>query len=181
MICLDTETTGLTKPSAGGQEIQPRIIDLAMIKLSPETGAEIGRIEFLIQPEIPLDKDIQRITGYKDEDLLGKPLFSEVLPIVEQFCIGEMCWIAHNLNFDRDMIFWELVRLGRERAFPWPPQQLCTVQLYEPELGRRAKLTELYERKLGRPLAQKHTAMADVEALVEVIRKEELFRLENPR
>lgn len=177
MIIWDTETTGLLKPEALGAAAQPRIIDFAGIKIDNATGEEIGRLEFLVHPGCPITDEITKITGYKDSDFIGKPSFSSELPRLAEFFLGERAMLAHNLPFDKGMLHWELVRLDQLTSFPWPSQQLCTVQLFMAEYGRRMKLTELYADKLGKKLDQKHTAMADAEALLEVVRAERLWEV----
>lgn len=180
MIILDTETTGLVLPSVADPHMQPRIIDFAAIQLDPFTGEEVNRVEFLLNPDRALDEDITRITGYKDSDVADAIRFAEALSDLCAFFVGENCMLAHNLAFDKAMLYWELVRLDAVTLFPWPPMQLCTVQLYEQEFGKFPKLTALYEKKLGRKLDQKHTAMADVEALVEIVQRERLYELGQP-
>lgn len=180
MIVWDTETTGLILPSSADQLKQPRIIDFAAIQLDPFTGEEVNRIETLLMPEMLVPAEITKITGYTDADLKDAPLFAEVLPGIVDFFLGETCMLAHNLSFDKAMLYYELLRLDAVTAFPWPPMQLCTVQLFESEFGKFPKLTALYERKLGRKLEQRHTAMADVEALVEIVRAEKLYELAQP-
>lgn len=178
MIILDTETTGLLAPSVSDPNKQPRIIDFAAVKIDPMTGAETDRYQTLLNPGVPLPEEITKITGYRDEDLKDAPTFEHVLPQLAEFFLGERAMLAHNLPFDHGLMRWELVRSGAEFRFPWPPMQLCSVQLFEAEFGRRMKLVQLYKAKLGRDLDQKHTAMADVEALLEIVRAERLYELE---
>lgn len=176
---LDSETTGLLLPSVASADEQPRIIDFAAVKLDPCTGEETARIQMLINPLQTLPAEITKITGYTDSDLRDAPPFAAVLGRLIEFFLGERAMLAHNMPFDKGMLYWELVRLGRETAFPWPPQQLCTVAMYADEFGGKGpRLIALYEKKLGRKLDQKHTAMADVEALVEVVRADRLYELE---
>lgn len=185
MIVLDTETTGLLLPETADPAEQPRIIDLAAMKLCPRTGEELGRFQTLIQPGCPLPTEITKITGYTDADLAGAPTFAEVLPKFAEWMLGARAWCAHNMPFDRDMIWYELVRLDAQKRFPWPPRAICTAAMYGDEFGlrgangrpRNPKLVELYKAKLGRELQQRHTAMADVEALVEVVRAEGIHSL----
>lgn len=185
-IALDTETTGLLLPSIAPLEKQPKIIELAIIKLSfggdeivvGQDGAEVPRVtekSWLINPGEPLSADIVRITGLKDDDLKGQPRFAEIAEEVTEHFIGVTGMIAHNLSFDLGMLVNELKRLGKETAFPYPPKQLCTVIHYSQTLfGRRAKLTEVYQRVLGRPLPQKHRALDDTRALVELVIQDKL-------
>jgi hypothetical protein len=65
------------------------------------------------------------------------------------------------------VLYFELLRTGWERRFPFPPNQVCTVDSTMHIKGRRMKLTELYEHTQGKPLAQTHRAVDDVRALWE--------------
>jgi DNA polymerase III subunit epsilon len=181
VIILDTETTGLLKPAVLDAHQQPKIIDFAAKKLDDHTGELIDQIEFLCNPGQPLEAIITKITGLTDSDLVGQPPFSYYVSRLGEFFRGERCMVAHNLPFDKGLLFWELQRLDLVTSFPWPTQQLCTVQLHIEEFGHRPKLTELYESRTGRKLAQKHRAMADVDALEEIIRKDQLWSLVDGR
>jgi len=176
-VAWDTETTGLTLPSVITKEAQPRIIDFAAIKLSRTTGEEVARYQTLINPECALPSEITKITGYTDADLCDAPRFAEVLPGIIDFFLGTRSMLSHNLPFDKAMLRYELERLDRLTSFPWPPQQLCSVAMYATELGKRPRLTDLYERIIGKKLDQTHTAMDDTEALVAIVRKERLYEL----
>lgn len=193
-LVFDTETTGFTVPSSAPLEKQPKIVDLALVELIPVSkpypkeleselasrGAErlwmVGREHsWLINPGELLYDEIKKITGLTDDDVRGKPSFPEVLPELVKLFHGAHGLVAHNLPFDMSMLVNELRRCGKEFAFPYPPQQLCTVANYHPVFGRRAKLTEVYERVMGKPLAQKHRALDDARALAEIVIKENLL------
>ena len=179
MIIFDTETTGFVLPSVAPADQQPRIIDLAAVKMDPMSGEVYERIEFLLDPGMTLPSEITKITGLTDADLKGKPSFATVFPEVVDFFLGERCMLAHNLPFDKSMLYWELIRIGAETMFPYPPQQICTVNLFADEFGGKGpKLTALYESVMGIKLEQKHRAMADVEALVDIVRRRRIFELE---
>ncbi len=171
MIVLDTETTDFTKPEMADLVSQPHMIEIALIKLNPKTYAPVDRYEALMKPGVPLNSEQhKKITGLTDESLAGAPIFLELVDELAEFFLGESLLISHNLEFDRGVLVCELRRIGREYAFPFPPQQICTVERTKHLLGRRLKLAELYELKLGRKLNQKHRAMSDAEALVEIVR-----------
>lgn len=177
MIVFDTETTGLPLPGVVSLKAQPRIIDFAAIQLDPYTGDEVNRFEVLIHPECTIPSEITKITGYKDSDFIGAPVFADILSGLAHFFLGETAFLAHNLAFDKTLLRFELERLDAVTAFPWPMKGLCTVQLFIEEFGKRPRMIELYEATLGRKLDQKHTAMADVEALVEIVRARKLYVL----
>lgn len=184
-LVIDTETTGLTVPSSAPLEKQPKIVDLAIVELDERCPAEgdvtdanrwiVTEHSWLINPGELLYDEIKKITGLTDDDVRGKPSFPEVLPEIVKLFHGANGLVAHNLPFDMSMLVNELRRCGKEFAFPYPPQQLCTVSNYHPVFGRRAKLTEVYERVMGKPLAQKHRALDDARALAEIVIKERLL------
>lgn len=175
-LVFDTETTGLTLPSAAELKAQPKIIELALAEIETrDAHAPVLMRErvWLIDPREPLTEEITKITGLKDSDLAGKPTFAEALPEIAAAFLGAHGLCAHNLPFDLAMLVNELRRCGREHAFPYPPEQLCTVAAFHHLKGRNLKLTELYEHSLGRPLAQTHRAADDVRALAEVLLAED--------
>lgn len=165
-LVLDCETTGLTLPTLADIVKQPRIIELAFARV--EDGRIISEHEWLIYPECEIDATITKITGITNDDLKGKPEFRQVLGEIEAAFAGADLLVAHNAPFDVACLQYELQRCART-GFPWPAQVMCTVQEYFHEFGRRPKLTELYARKLGKPLAQTHRALDDVRALVEIL------------
>lgn len=168
-LVYDTETTGLLKPQVSDLSQQPKIIEFALVEID-QSYERVGEHSWMIHPGEDITPEITKITGITNDDLRGKPSFLQVLPEIEQAFFGRHRVMAHNLPFDWGMLTNELKRLGREFAFPYPPIQQCTVQLASDLIfGRRAKMTELYEKTLGRPLAQTHRALDDVNALVEII------------
>ncbi len=168
-LVYDTETTGLLKPEVSDLAQQPKIIEFAVVAID-QNYERLSEHSWLIYPGEDITPEITKITGLKNEDLRGQPTFIEVLPEIEDVFIGKHRLMAHNLPFDIGMLTNELKRIGRQHAFPYPPNQVCTVQLAADLIfGRRAKMTELYEKTLGKPLAQTHRALDDVNALVEII------------
>lgn len=169
-LVYDNETTGLLKPEVSDLAQQPKIIEFAVVAIDQSYDV-LSEHSWLIHPGEDITPEITKITGITNDMLRGKPRFIEVLPEIEEVFIGKHRVMAHNLPFDWGMLTNELKRIGREHAFPYPPNQVCTVQLAADLIfGRRAKMTELYERSLGKPLAQTHRALDDVNALVEIIR-----------
>lgn len=165
-LVFDTETTGLPLPDCADIDKQPRIIELAVSRI--EHGKVVSEQSWLFDPECKLDPVITKITGLTDEDLTGKPKFRELLGEIEEvFGNGVEQLIAHNAPFDVGLLTFELARAART-GFPWPKTIICTVQEFFHEKGRRLKLTELYELKLGRELKQDHRALSDVRALAEI-------------
>ena len=166
IILLDFETTGLILPSSSDLVLQPRIIEIGAIKVS-DKGSVVAELGELIDPKQEISAEITKITGIKPEQLKGKRTIEEVIPELADFFLGAHTLVAHNVAFDRDVLYFELLRTGWERRFPFPPNQVCTVDSTMHIKGRRMKLTELYEHTQGKPLAQTHRAVDDVRALWE--------------
>ena len=166
IILLDFETTGLILPSSSDLVLQPRIIEIGAIKVS-DRGSVVAELGELIDTRQEISAEITKITGIKPEQLKGKRTIEEVIPELADFFLGAHTLVAHNVAFDRDVLYFELLRTGWERRFPFPPNQVCTVDSTMHIKGRRMKLTELYEHTQGKPLAQTHRAVDDVRALWE--------------
>lgn len=159
-------------PKSAELEKQPRIIELCIVRM--EGSTIVSEHEWLIHPEMEVSAEITKITGITNEQLVGKPLFRELLPEIEAALSGADFFIAHNAHFDKTMVQNEFARCART-GYPWPKKEICTVQEFRHEFGRFPKLVDLYKVKLGRELAQTHRALDDVKALIEVLQHEQFF------
>jgi DNA polymerase-3 subunit epsilon len=176
ILIFDTETTGLTLHPDAEMTKQPRMIEFGGVLMSRKDGAVLEEVSIMINPGVKLEAIITKITGITDADLADAPPFGVVLPQLRRVFAEADCVMAHNLPFDRAILKGELARL-HVLDFPWPKYGVCTVGLYREHWGRNPKLTELYEAVMGKPLAQTHRALDDVNAMVEIIQKEQLWRL----
>ena len=167
MILFDTETTGLVKPDAASLKDQPRIIEFAAIKLSDyPPHAEVERLEFLCNPGMPLPDIIKEITKLDDEDLAKEKSFAHYYPALCSFFLGEKYLVGHNVEFDVNLLRYDLSRIGKLLQFPLPPQHICTIQSSMGLKGHRLKLELLIEHITGEIHTGTHRAMPDVEDLV---------------
>lgn len=178
ILVWDTETTGLTLHPSADLRAQPRMIEFAGVIVDGSVGGIVKEYTTLINPKIPITAEITSITGITDAMVADAPVFTEA---VSEFAFlftqaRDGASLAHNLEFDEAMLRNELKR-ALVTGFDWPRTRICTVQLYTEEWGRNMKLTELYERKMGRPLAQTHRALDDVRALAEIVIKEKLWTI----
>jgi DNA polymerase III epsilon subunit-like protein len=176
ILVFDTETTGLTLHPDAPVNLQPKMIEFGAVLLDPHNGKVEEEISILVYPGGPISAEITKITGITDADVEGCPTFIEVLPQLRRVFGSAHTMVAHNLPFDRMIVAGELAR-HQVADFNWPMNGICTVGLYKEVWGRNPKLLELYEWVLGKPLAQTHRALDDVLALVEIVQKEELWRL----
>lgn len=173
-VIFDTETTGLVKPGLADLSKQPKIIELGLVIVEKLPHSGEWRIaeerNWLINPGEPITAEITKITGIKDEDVAGKPGFAEVWVEASDFFTGANITVAHNHPFDKAMVDNEVQRhIGEPFGCGWPAIQICTVQEFTHAFGHRPKLTDLYQRYMGKPLEQTHRASDDAKALAEVL------------
>ena len=165
-VVVDTETTGLLYPSIADLNQQPKIIELGIARV--EDGNVAKRFNVLIDPGETIDATITKITGINNDDLKGKPAFKDIIPDIRLLFEGADEFIAHNAEFDKQMIVNEARRTNEMIVFP--PETTCSVSEFYHIFGRRPKLTDLYLHFMKRPLAQTHRAIEDVDALVEILK-----------
>lgn len=178
MIIFDTETTNLVAPDAAPLDQQPYIVEFAAIKVDEKTLKEVARLEFLAKPKVPIPLESIQITGITNEMVKNAKPLAAHFPALVDFFFGCRTIIAHNLSFDLSVLRHEFTRLGKVTAFPWPPEQICTVERTLQLKGYRLNLGALHLELTGKELKEAHRAMADVEALarcVRALRKKGLF------
>lgn len=164
-ILFDTETTGLLKPSSVPLNEQPRIIEFYAIAID-ENFEPIREFETFINPKVPISEEITNITGISESMVANAPTFIEVLDDISKLFLGAIRLVGHNLQFDKGMLANELRRHEREFMFPWPPENICTVEASTPIKGHRLNLSKLHTIVTGNPHQGAHRAKADVYALV---------------
>jgi DNA polymerase-3 subunit alpha (Gram-positive type) len=170
MIIYDTETTGLVLPGLVPLKDQPQIIEFAGIKLDDDTLEEVERLDFLVQPGCQLPEEIVKITHITDEMLAGQKPFAAHYADLCSFFLGETTLVAHNLMFDLSLLRFELERIGKQFAFPYPYKQVCTVEASFSLYNKRLHLGELHLCATGTNFKDAHRAMSDTEALVRCVR-----------
>lgn len=163
-LVIDCETTGLLLPSVSDLNDQPRIIEFGAVVI--QDGDVVQSYNQLINPGFDIETVITKITGITNDDLKGKPKFSDVADEIYAMFEGAEMVIAHNVEFDSTMVRNEFKRMNRDIVMP---ELVCTVQEFYHIYGRRMKLTELYRYFLKKELKQTHRALDDVEALVEIL------------
>lgn len=126
---VDVETTGLR--ARGGD----RVTEIAVVHAEGPRAAVA--FESLVNPERPIPRYIQALTGITDELVAAAPTFDAIAAQLEAALAGRV-FVAHNARFD-----WAFVSAELERATGYPPRmpKLCTVRLTRrlvPELQRRS-------------------------------------------
>ena len=171
IIGFDTETTGLPQPSIIPLSGQPEIVEYAGIKYDDDLN-EIGRLEFLCKPRIPITPQLTKIHGITNEAVQNEKPFAAHYKELCEFHLGVNRLIGQNLKFDITMLDLELRRLDLNRKFPWSPMHTCTMDLSS-STGRFEKksLGFVYEQLFGEPIPGAHRAMNDVKAMMRIYKE----------
>lgn len=154
---LDIETTG-------GQFNEEGITEIAIYKFD---GHEIvDQFISLINPEIPIQPFVVKLTGINNEMLRSAPKFFEVAKRIIEMT-NDCVLVAHNASFDYRILRTEFRRLG----YDFNIKTLCTVELSQrlmPEQPSHS-LGKLV-RALGIPMADRHRASGDAMATVKLFK-----------
>jgi len=152
---LDIETTG-------GQFNEEGITEIAIYKFD---GHEIvDQFISLVNPEIPIQPFVVKLTGINNEMLRTAPKFFEVAKRIIEITKDAII-VAHNASFDYRILRTEFRRLGYDFEAP----TLCTVELAQKLLPEQISysLGKLV-RALGIPIADRHRASGDALATVKL-------------
>jgi DNA polymerase-3 subunit epsilon len=186
IIFLDTETTGLAKDSSksplDGNGNWPDIVSICWIvyhgKKRERKEIHIIRPDgFIIPRESTKIHGISQVMAEKD----GKSLKEVLTTFLYDVCDAHLV-IAHNIEFDRNVLFHSFKwRLGIDPLQFWPTSaEFCSMKESTDELRipskrrgdkgyKRPSLTELYISQFGVRFNGAHTADGDVEALTEIV------------
>ena len=154
---LDIETTG-------GQFNEEGITEIAIYKFD---GHEIvDQFVSLVNPEIPIQPFVVKLTGINNEMLRLAPKFYEVAKRIIEMT-NDCVIVAHNASFDYRILRTEFRRLG----YDFSAKTLCTVELSKKLLPEQPShsLGKLV-RALGIPMADRHRASGDALATVKLFK-----------
>ncbi len=154
---LDIETTG-------GQYNEEGITEIAIYRFD---GHEItDQFISLINPEIPIQPFVVKLTGISNEMLKTAPKFFEVAKRILEIT-SDCIIVAHNALFDYRILRTEFKRLG----FDYQSQTLCTVELAQKLIpGQPAYSLGKLVRSLGIPMADRHRATGDAMATLKLFK-----------
>lgn len=152
---VDIETTG---GYASGNSITE-------IAIAIHDGKQMtDYFETLINPEAPIPKYIQALTGITNAMISQAPLFEEVAPKIYAL-LHDKVFVAHNVNFDYSFVKHHLAQNGYELDC----KKLCTVRLARKVLpGHPSYSLGNLCRCLEIQIEQRHRAGGDTLATVKL-------------
>jgi DNA polymerase-3 subunit epsilon len=152
LLAFNTETTGL-------QPIVQRLVEIGAVRFHLD-GRELATFEQLIDPQVPIPRDVQQVHGITDRMVRGQPTIDQSLPPFIQF-IGshDPILLAHNSPFDLGFLAMALIRLG----IAYPPHDVFD----RPDIAHRLYPTwhshrlEHVAARLKSANAVEHRALSD--------------------
>lgn len=152
---VDIETTGGYASANAITEIAIAIHD---------GNKTVDFFETLINPQMPIPKYVQALTGISNAMISQAPLFEEVAGKIHKL-LHDKVFVAHNVNFDFSFVKYQLAQAG----FDSDCKKLCTVRLGRKILPGFASysLGKLC-RSLDIEVEQRHRAGGDTKATVKL-------------
>ena len=127
----------------------------------------------LVNPQCEIPSFITGLTGIDNNMVRNAPLLHELVPQIEAITKDNI-FVAHNVNFDYNVIKNEFKQLGHD----FSRKKLCTVRLSRKLLpGYHSYSLGKLTTALGIPLTDRHRARGDAHATVLLFHK--LLRTKN--
>jgi len=174
-IFIDVETSGLPSfrgfnnyhhPSKLFYYKDARMIELAYI-IYDCNNKLVKKVEKLIKP-VDYTIENSQFHGITTEMALEKG--EDISTVLDQFykdLDNVDTIIAHNINFDKNIILSECYRQKKKNLIKHfeSIERICTMDLGKTYMNSRKypKLTELYEHIFGQPIVQEHRALSDTQ------------------
>jgi DNA polymerase-3 subunit epsilon len=157
MIAFDVETTGKNAET-------DQIIEISMCLYEAGNETSYNR---LIKPGVPISPGAQRVHGISMEDVKDAPVFADVADEIMQFLNAAEVILGYNVRFDIRFVEKEFMRLGREIHLD---EKLVVDPLRIWQSIEPRTLEDAHRRFTGSELEDAHSATADVQAAVRVLR-----------
>lgn len=176
-IFFDTETTGTPrnyKAPPTDTDNWPRMVQLAWATFDDNTGEMIRGVNFNIKPDgWVVGAGAEAVHGLSLEHLneTGRPA-QEIIPLFFDDYDASHTLVAHNLNFDYNILAAEAIRYGL-RAKTKIERKVCTMESSTDLLKLRGpfrgqykwpKLAELHQYLFNEDFEGAHDALIDVKA-----------------
>lgn len=157
IIFFDLETTGVDIATS-------RIVEIACIKIDLD-GSKTEK-HSLINPTIPIPKEASEVHGITDDKVANAPKFIELSKSLYNFF--KDCDIAgyNSDSFDIPLLVQEFSRCN----IIFGDWEFNTIDVLSVErILRPNKLSDVYKRYTGKDLEDAHSALADVNATLEIL------------
>jgi DNA polymerase-3 subunit epsilon len=158
-ICFfDLETTGVNITS-------DRIVEISVLKVHPN-GKEENKT-WIVNPGIPIPKEVTEIHGISDADVADKPSFKEIAKDVYNMIKDSDLGGFNSNRFDIPLLAEEMLRA--EVDFDMKNRLAIDVQTIFHKMEQRT-LSAAYKFYCNESLENAHSAEADTKATYEVLK-----------
>jgi len=156
LVGIDLETTG--------SSFSDRIVEIALItyRYGKLTDTTVERVN----PGIPIPPAVTKIHGITNQDVAGKPYFSELANRVLEI-LSDATLFGYNVIFDFNVLSNELVRAGVKALDRKSTLLIDPFVIWKKQDPK--SLTHAYKHFCGKVLEGAHGALADVQATFEVL------------
>lgn len=161
----------LTKPlcffdieSTGTNVAKDRIVEISILKLLPNHNKESKT--WLVNPGIPIPKEVTEIHGISDKDVENHPTFKQLASTILQFIKGADLAGYNSNRFDIPLLAEEMLRAQQE--FDLKNVHCIDVQTIFHKMEKRT-LEAAYKFYCDKVLTNAHSAEADTQATFEVL------------
>ena len=160
LVSLDIESTGVWVE-------KDKIIEIALVKFTPDGKKETCCKR--INPGIAIPKIVTDLTGISDQDVKDAPAFGEVANEILSF-IGSSDLAGFNVErFDLPLLEREFADAGIR--FTWEERKVYDAQKIF-HLNEKRDLSAAFQFYCGKELIGAHGALADSEAVYEILEKQ---------
>lgn len=170
MIFVDLETTDLINGMTDDPNQQPGIIQIGLIEVT-DGGFETEH-KFDVNPEVSVwAEGAIKGHGIKPEDVAECPTLSALLPKLADIFRRHHTWVGYNNEFDRKVLFYQVLRYGWGWKFPWPSFDIDVMKVGRDIANiagksdvKYPKLVELHTTLFGEGFSGAHDALEDIRA-----------------
>lgn len=176
MILVDFETTDLTNHSED-PALQPGIVQVGLLEVD-QSWQETGHFYALVNPERPIAADAAKTHRITADDVRQEKTLPALLPTLATIFRRHDTWVGFNNEFDRTVLWFQLLRYNWARRFPWPSRDLDIMKIARDIVNIAGKqdvkhpnLSELHQKLFGEGFASAHDALADCRATLRCARR----------
>ena len=161
LVCLDIESTGVWVE-------QDKIIEIALIKYNPDGSKQTYHKR--INPGMNIPEVVTKLTGISNADVASAPYFKQVAREVLEFIGTSVEFAGYNVErFDLPLLERELSEAGLK--FEWKERKVYDAQKVF-HLNEKRDLSAAYKFYCEKDLVGAHSALADTEAVLEILAKQ---------
>lgn len=157
LVCFDLETTGTSLE-------RDRIVEIGLVRVEPDGT----RREFrsLVNPDMPIPLPATAVHGITDEDVATAPHLENLVDEIRELLTNADLSGFNSISFDLPIMENELKRVGLEIDLQ-SARHLDAMRIFHKMEPRT--LTAAYKKFCGTDLTDAHSALADVNATLDVL------------